>query len=238
MVQLYKGDCMELMESIPDESVDMILSDPPYAMTKNKWDVEIDLPGLWRHYKRIVKQNGAIVLFSKMPFTARLAISNQKMFRHEWIWVKESATGFLNANKAPMKLHENILVFSKKRAVYNPQMRTGFRPYKCVQGSGSKNYENKKYDKETVSNGERFPVDVIRFSRSLDRGAHPTQKPVALLEYMIRTYTSEGETVLDNYMGSGSTGVACVNTGRNFIGIELDDYYFDVAQQRIEQAQK
>lgn len=161
------------------------------------------------------------------------------MLKYEWIWQKENGTGFLNSKKMPLKIHENILVFYKKTPVYNPQMRTGFKPYKCRQGSGSSNwnYNEEQGGYVTKSNGERFPIDTIEFAR--DKNAvHPTQKPVALLEYLIKTYTNEGDTVLDNCMGSGSTGVACVNTGRRFIGMELDEGYFNVAKDRIKQAQE
>ena len=232
MIDLRQGDCLEIMKDIPDKSIDMILCDLPYGSTRNKWDSIIDLKKLWQQYSRIIKDNGAIVLFSQMPFTAELVHSNLKLFKYEWIWEKDNGTGFLNAKKMPLKIHENILIFYKKLPIYNPQMRTGFKPYKCKQGRHSTNYGAYEQGHITESNGERYPIDIINFKK--DSGLHPTQKPVELLEYLIKTYTHENETVLDNCMGSGSTGVACVNTNRNFIGIELDEKYFNIAKERIE----
>ena len=231
MIDIKQGDCLELMKDIPDESIDMILCDLPYGTTKNKWDSVIPLNKLWKSYERIIKDNGAIVLFSQMPFSAELVHSNLKLFKYEWIWQKDNGTGFLNAKKMPLKIHENILVFYKKLPLYNPQMRTGFKPYKCKQGRHSTNYGAYEQGHITESNGERYPIDIIKFKK--DNGLHPTQKPVELLEYLIKTYTNENETVLDNCMGSGSTGVACVNTNRNFIGYELDEKYFEIAGKRI-----
>ena len=231
MIDIKQGDCLELMKDIPDKSVDMILCDLPYGTTRNKWDSVIPLNKLWKSYERIIKNNGAIVLFSQMPFSAELVHSNLKLFKYEWIWRKDNGTGFLNAKKMPLKIHENILVFYKKLPLYNPQMRTGFKPYKCKQGRHSTNYGAYEQGHITESNGERYPIDIIEFKK--DSGLHPTQKPVALLEYLIKTYTNEGETVLDNCMGSGSTGVACVNTNRNFIGYELNEKYFEIAGKRI-----
>lgn len=233
MIDIKQGDCLELMKDIPDESIDMILCDLPYGTTKNKWDSVIPLNKLWKSYERIIKDNGAIVLFSQMPFSAELVHSNLKLFKYEWIWRKDNGTGFLNAKKMPLKIHENILVFYKKLPLYNPQMRTGFKPYKCKQGRHSTNYGAYEQGHITESNGERYPIDIIKFKK--DSGLHPTQKPVELLEYLIKTYTNENETVLDNCMGSGSTGVACVNTNRNFIGYELDEHYFQIAKERLEQ---
>ena len=234
MIKLKCGDCLELMKNIPNKSIDMILCDLPYGTTQNKWDTVIPLNDLWNQYKRIIKDNGAIVLFSQPPFDKILACSNLKMFRYEWIWQKENSTGFLNAKKMPLKIHENILVFYKKLPTYNPQMRLGFKPYRCKQGRHTTNYGDYKQGHLTESNGERYPIDIINFQREVS--LHPTQKPVALLEYLIKTYTNESETVLDNCMGSGSTGVACVNTNRNFIGFELDENYFNIAKTRINNA--
>ena len=234
--RLMQGDCIKLMQSLSDNSIDLILCDLPYGTTRNKWDEVIDLDKLWEHYKRIIKDKGAIILFSQQPFSAKLIESNPKMFRYEWIWEKEQGTGFLNAKKMPLKSHENILVFYKKPPVYNPQMRTGFKPYKTKQKSTGSNYDKSK-SVVTISDGERYPLDVIRFKRdSNSKKVHPTQKPVALLEYLIKTYTNEEDTVLDNCMGSGSTGVACANTNRNFIGMELNGEYYNVAKDRIERA--
>ena len=231
MIDIRQGDCLELMKDIPDTSIDMILCDLPYGTTRNKWDSVIPLNKLWEQYERIIKDNGAIVLFSQMPFSAELVHSNLKLFKYEWIWQKDNGTGFLNAKKMPLKIHENILVFYKKLPLYNPQMRTGFKPYKCKQGRHSTNYGAYEQGHITESNGERYPIDIIKFKK--DSGLHPTQKPVELLEYLIKTYTNEGDTVLDNCMGSGSTGVACVNTNRNFIGYELNEKYFEIAEKRL-----
>ena len=234
MIKLLQGDCLELMEKIPDKSIDMILCDLPFNTTRNSWDIAIPLEPLWELYNRIIKDNGAIVLFAQTPFDKILGNSNLKMLKYEWIWEKDNATGFLNAKKMPLKIHENILVFYKKLPLYNPQMRTGFKPYKCKQGSGSDSWNyNKNFGGHiTESNGERYPIDIIKFNRDKDK-LHSTQKPVALLEYLIKTYTNEGEIVLDNCFGSCSTGVACINTNRNFIGMELDENYFNIAENRI-----
>jgi DNA modification methylase len=231
MIQLLHGDCLELMKDIPDKSIDMILCDLPYGTTRNKWDSVIPFDKLWEQYERIIKDNGAIVLFSQMPFTAKLICSNLKLFKYEWIWEKDNSTGFLNAKKMPLKIHENICVFYKSPPCYNPQMRKGFKPYKCKHGAQSDNYgwHNKVW---SVSDGERYPVDLIKLNRDKSK-IHPTQKPVALLEYLIKTYTNEGDIVLDNCMGSGSTGVACVNLNRSFIGMELEEEYFEIAKERI-----
>lgn len=222
------------MKSIPDKTVDMVLCDLPFGTTRNHWDSTIPLESIWGGYNRVIKDNGAIVLFAQTPFDKVLGASNLNMLKYEWIWVKQQGTGFLNAKKMPLKSHENILVFYNKPPTYNPQMRTGFKPYKCKSGRGSSNY-GEQVSVVTESNGERYPVDVIEFAYDKQK-LHPTQKPVALLEYLIKTYTNEGDTVLDNCMGSGSTGVACVNTNRDFIGIELDEHYFDIAEKRIEEA--
>lgn len=227
---LLQGDCLELMKQVSDKSIDLILCDLPYGTTANKWDTVIPFDKLWAQYKRIIKDNGAILLFSQMPFGANLIMSNPKMFRYEWIWEKENITGFLNAKKMPLKKHENILVFYKHLPTYNPQMREGFKPYSQMSGKGSSNYGDYKAIPSS-SDGTRYPIDMIKFNR--DKGLHPTQKPVALLEYLIKTYTNEGDVVLDNCMGSGSTGIACKNTNREFIGMELDEKYFNIACERI-----
>ena len=237
-VKLWQGDCLELMKKIPDKRIDMILCDLPYGTTRNKWDSIIPLEPLWKQYNRIIKDNGCIALFSQTPFDKILGASNIKMLRYEWIWKKDNGTGFLNANKMPMKIHENFLIFYKKLPCYNPQMRIGFKPYKCTRGRLSPSYDDYKngINYVTESNGERYPIDIIKFGREC--GLHPTQKPVALLEYLIKTYTQEGEVVLDNCMGSGSTGVAALNTKRKFIGIELNEDYFEIAKERIENTYK
>ena len=240
-VNLYQGDCLDVMKDIPDKSVDMILCDLPYNIstrktTWNSWDCEIDLAKLWGQYNRIIKDNGAIVLFAQGLFVANVIMSNPNNYKYEWIWQKEQGTGFLNAKRMPLKNHENVLVFYKKQPTYNPQMREG-TPYTTTKGSKSSNYCNSDKIVTTHNKGERYPLTTLYFKRDKDK-LHPTQKPVELLEYLIKTYTNEGETVLDNTMGSGSTGVACVNTGRNFIGIELDENYFNIAKERIENTYK
>lgn len=231
--KLLQGDCLELMENIPDKSIDMILCDLPYGTTKNKWDSVIDLESLWGGYRRIIKDNGTIVLFAQTPFDKVLGNSNLKMLKYEWIWEKHMATGHLNAKKMPMKAHENILVFYKKLPIYNPQFTEG-KPYIVNRGNDSSNY-GKQRATTTINNGFRYPRDVIKFKHDKEK-LHPTQKPVELLEYLIKTYTNENMLVLDNCMGSGSTGIACLNTNRRFIGIELDENYFQIAQDRIEKS--
>jgi site-specific DNA-methyltransferase (adenine-specific) len=230
MIDLHLGDCLEVMKRIHDKSVDAIICDLPYGTTQNKWDSVIPLDLLWNQYKRICK--GAIVLTAQTPFDKVLGVSNLKMLKYEWIWKKESGTGFLNAKKAPLKDHENVLVFYDKQPTYNPQMRIGFKPYVCKQGHVGSNYGKVNPQNITESNGNRYPLTIVEFKRDKDK-IHPTQKPVALMEYLVKTYTNEGDTVLDNCMGSGTTGVACKNLNRNFIGIEQDANYFEIAKGRI-----
>ena len=233
-IKLHNGDCLEVMKDIHDNSVDMVLCDLPYGTTRNKWDSIIPLDKLWEQYSRICRDNAAIVLFSQAPFDKVLGASNLDMLKYEWIWEKENGTGFLNAKKMPLKIHENILVFYKELPVYNPQMRSG-TPYIAIRKDNpSKNY-GEYHECTTVSNGDRYPISILKFKRDKNK-VHPTQKPVALLEYLIKTYTNEGMTVLDNTMGSGSTMVACVNTNRKGIGIELDENYFNIAKERIDEA--
>jgi DNA modification methylase len=188
---------------------------------------------MWERLNKLIKPNGAIVLFGSEPFSSALRMSNIKYYKYDWIWVKEQGTGFLNSKKQPLRNNEQISVFYKKQSTYIPQMRVGFKSYKTIKGGLTDNYRKDSIDKvTTVSKGERYPLNTLNFAR--DRGKfHPTQKPVALMEYLIKTYTNEGETVLDFTMGSGTTGVACKNTGRDFIGIELDKIYFDIACTRI-----
>ena len=237
-IELWQGDCLELMKDIPDGSVDMVLCDLPYGTTRNKWDTIIPLDSLWKEYKRVVKKSGAIVLFAQTPFDKILGASNLDMLKYEWIWEKSQGTGHLNAKKMPMKSHENILVFYRQLPTYNPQWEWG-KAYTVTCGKHSANYGKQKDKVTTVSDGRRYPKDILRFGKAeTDKHLHPTQKPVALMEYLIKTYTNDGETVLDNCMGSGSTGVACVNANRRFIGIELDEGYFNIATQRIDTALK
>lgn len=240
-VNLFQGDCLELMKDIPDGSVDMVLADLPYGTTKNAWDSVIPFAPLWEQYHRICKQNAAVLIFGQPPFSATLMMSNMRELRYEWIYEKTNATGFLNAKKMPLKAHESVFVFYQKLPTYNPQFSFGKRYIRSSSDRGSANYGAFQSEKNRRYDNKRYPRSVIKFSnsgRDKDYEHHPTQKPVTLLEYLIRTYTNEGETVLDNCMGSGSTGVACVNTGRNFIGMELDPGYFETAKRRIEEAQE
>ncbi|WP_342993424.1 site-specific DNA-methyltransferase [Lactococcus lactis] len=230
--KIYNEDCLEGMKRIPDGSVDMILCDLPYGTTQNKWDVIIPFYKLWGQYERIIKDNGAIVLTGQQPFSSKLIMSNLELFRYEWIWEKEQGTGFLNAKKIPLKNHENILIFYKKLPIYNPQFKQG-EPRSSWAGGESSNY--RKFEKQTYDNptGKRYPVTVQRFVAHQNHGLHPTQKPVALFEYLIKTYTNKGDTVLDNCMGSGTTAIACINTERKFIGFETNEEYYNKSLQRI-----
>ena len=230
------GDCLERMKEIPDGSVDMILTDPPYGTTACKWDSIIPLEPMWEQLKRIIKPNGAIVMTASQPFTSVLVTSNLKMFKYEWIWRKPKGTGHLNAKKQPMRNHEGVVVFYKKQTTYNPQKTQG-KPYMCQPKK--KQYEGYGKHERTATNnkdGMRYPLTVQEFESNMRGSLHPTQKPVALMEYLIKTYTNENETVLDFTMGSGSTGVAAKNLNRKFIGIEMDEGYFNIAQDRIENA--
>ena len=240
MVQLYKGDCLELMKTIPSGSVDAIITDPPYGTTACKWDSVIPFDLMWEQLNRIIKPNGAIVLFGSEPFSSALRMSNIKNYKYDWIWEKSKATGFAMCKNRPLKAHEMVHIFAKNKEQYNPQKTDG-APYKAKLGkkeseemsTGSVRYDNK--------DGKRYPRSVQYFKTSeTERNGynHPTQKPVELMEYLIKTYTNENETVLDFTMGSGSTGVACVNTFRKFIGIEMGDNYFNIASKRIEEAQE
>lgn len=231
IVELWQGDCLELMKNIPDGSVDLVLTDPPYGTTACKWDSVIPFEPLWEQYNRIIKGNGAIVLFGSEPFSTALRYSNLKMYRYDWVWNKKISGNPFIAKYQPLKIFENIMVFSKKTAAYYPQMRKG----KMRKKGGGK---SKLFDVKCTeaTNDLYYPTAILEFSNSGRKQQHPTQKPVALLEYLVKTYTNEGELVLDNCMGSGSTGVACVNTNRRFIGIELDEGYFDIAKKRIEEA--
>jgi DNA modification methylase len=230
-IKLIQGDCLEKMQDIPDGSVDLILCDLPYGTTACKWDSVIPFEPLWEQYRRVAKRNAAIVLTASQPFTTALIASNMREFRYTWVWEKEQGVNFLLAKKQPMKVHEDVCVFYRMQPVYNPQMTAG-KPY--TSGKGDSGEVTGSVTKiQTQNDGTRYPRSIQAVKR--ETGLHPTQKPVALMEYLIRTYTNEGETVLDNCMGSGTTGVACVNTNRNFIGIELDEGYFKIAQDRINQ---
>lgn len=234
-MKLIHGDCLEEMKNIPDGSVDAIIADVPYGTTQCKWDSVIPLDLMWNELNRIVKQNGAVVLHAMQPFTSNLVSSNYRNFKYSWTWNKGQGTGFLNAKKQPLRNHEDITVFYRKQPTYNPQMRTGCKPYTCKQGSTKTENYGKQTGALTVSNGERYPLTILEFKRDKEK-IHPTQKPVALMEYLIKTYTNEGETVLDFTCGSGTTGVACKNLNRAFIGIEKERKYYDIAKARIEAA--
>lgn len=246
MINLMHGDCLELLQEIPDGSVDMVLCDPPYGTTKCKWDTEIDLAELWKQYNRIVKQNGAVVMFAAEPFTSTLIMSNLKNYRQKLTWLKTRPTNVFNAKKQFMNWTEDIVVFYRKLPTFNPIMRTdgmftGAKVQRMNTDRGEsvfvKTGERKDYIHEG-NGGLFYPKTVLEFSNvhKTEECYHPTQKPVPLCEYIIKTYSNEGDTVFDSFMGSGSTGVACVNTGRNFIGMELDEKYFCIAQDRIEEA--
>lgn len=236
--ELHLGDCLEVMKSIPAGSVDMILCDLPYGTTQNKWDSVIPFEALWTHYNRICK--GAIVLTSAQPFTSVLIVSNLRQFKYQWVWNKSKVTGVLNAKKQPLRNHEDICVFYQKQPTYNPQGVVNCNIQSSTGVSGGKSSANYGEIRQTESGKYTqrqtgYPRSVLSIA-SEGKTVHPTQKPVALMEYLIRTYTNEGDTVLDNCMGSGTTGVACMNTGRRFIGIEMDAGYFQIAQDRIMEA--
>lgn len=234
MIDLKCGDCLELMKNIPDKSIDMILCDLPYGTTACNWDILIPFDKLWNQYKRIIKDNGAIVLFGKQPFTSRLISSNIKGFKYSLVWKKDNHDNPLMAKKRFLNITEDVCVFYKKQCCYNPQGIV--RVDKVIkQGRGESLSQKNKRNTEYVQAYTNYPRNILEFKRDLPN-IHPTQKPVALLEFLIKTYTNENDIVLDNCMGSGSTGVACVNTNRNFIGIEIDEHYFKIAKERIESA--
>ena len=246
MMNLMQGDCLELMKGVPDKSVDMVLCDLPYGTSAAKsWDKVIPMDELWKQYERIIKDDGAIILFGAEPFSSRVRLSNIKLYKYDWKWEKPSGANFLNFKHQPAKVHEDIMVFGKMATSYskkgnmkyNPQMEKG-DPYKQKSGKQKTDNNNSTVRSpikqvQTVNNGTRYPRSIQKFSLDKEK-LHPTQKPVALFEYLIKTYTNEGDTVLDNCMGSGTTGVACKNLSRNFIGMELDETYFNVAKDRIE----
>lgn len=241
MITLKKGDCLELMKDIPDKSIDMILCDLPYGTTANKWDVVISLDSLWEQYKRIIKENGAILLFGQEPFSSSIRISQTKLYRYDWYWDKKRGSNPFLARRMPMRNIENISVFYKKLPTYNPQMIKSERKERQKElSSKSENFGVAGFKSHKDYDGNlRFPLQTISVSNQgaelvAGKRLHPTQKPIKLLEYLIKTYSNEGETILDNTMGSGSTGVAAINLNRKFIGFELDDEYFEIAKERIE----
>ena len=241
-IKLYNGDCLEVMKDIPDKSIDAIICDLPYGTTEAKWDCIIPIDALWNEYKRIIVDGGAIVLTAREPFTSKLVISNLKGYKHKWIWNKKQSGSFANAKFMPLQIEEDILVFTKngEKVNYYPQMRKGKMRKK---GGSKKQIETmSKFIKPEFFkySDDYYPVNILEDYPNCSNKAnnmHPTQKPVALLEYLIKTYTNEGDVVLDNTMGSGTTGVACINTNRNFIGMELDENYFNIAKERIENTQ-
>ncbi len=252
--KLYSGDCLEIMKEIPDGIVNLILCDPPYSETRSKWDNIVDINMMREQYCRIIKEDGAIVLFGNEPFSSEIRVSGKHMYRYDWKWIKNNCTGFANANYRPMRKYEDIMVFSKSNAssggkknsmIYNPQgivqvnkeVKNRKGRFGMIDDNNANRGDNNvmNSDSKYVKKYTNYPCNVLFFDIEYER-YHPTQKPVALLEYLIKTYTNEGDIVLDNCMGSGSTGVACFNTGRNFIGIELDEKYFEIAKNRINEA--
>lgn len=240
-MQLLHGDTIEHMKNLSDNSVDLILTDLPYGTTRNKWDVIIPFDELWEQYNRVIKDNGAIILFGQGLFSAKLIMSNESMYRYSLVWDKILTTGFLNANRMPLRSHEDIIVFYKKLPTYHPQKFKGAPNHGVGKSVGKIPTTNNNYGNmittDSDKSGMKYPKSILTFQKDHpSTTVHPTQKPLALLEYLIKTYSNTGDVVLDNTMGSGSTGVACVNTGREFIGIELDDEYFEIAENRIKEA--
>ncbi len=219
---LHFGDCFDVFEFIPDHSIDMVLCDLPYGVTACSWDVELDLERLWKEYQRMLKTGGVVVLTATQPFETKLINSNRKWFRYKWVWKKSRAVGFLNANKMPLRIHEDILVFAKGRTKYNPQFEPGTPYITKRRGTGKAGIYREVKRSETVNTGRRFPKDLVEFSNTCEKVMHNTQKPVALFEYLIKTYTDVGDVVLDNTAGSGTSAIAAMNTDRRYICIEKD----------------
>lgn len=238
MTQLFLGDCLDVMKDLPDNEIDLILCDLPYSLTVLEWDNIIPLEPLWEQYNRIAKENAAMVFTASQPFTTILISSNIKNFRYEWIWEKPQGTNPMSAKFMPLKSHENILVFYRKKPTYNPQMwqSTPYSGFKSNTKNIGEAYGNLKSQHRDNTDGSRYPKTVLKFKQ--EKGYHPTQKPVQLMEYLIKTYSNEGDLVLDNTMGSGTTGVAAIQCNRKFIGIESDSTYYDIAMKRIQQAEK
>jgi len=237
--KIFNADCLELMNDIDDKSIDMILCDLPYGTTKCKWDTIIPFDKLWQQYERIIKNNGAIVLTAAQPFTSKLIISNLKLFKYEWIYKKTHAKGHLNAKKMPMRCHENICIFYKNPPTYNPQKTFGHKRkvsnVRCIKEADGNSVYGKEVRKTNYDSCERYPLSVQEFSNAYDvnNALHPTQKPVALLQYLIKTYSNEGDLVLDNCAGSCTTAIAAINTNRNYICIEKDENYWAIGCDRI-----
>ena len=251
MYELYLCDCLDKLKELEDSSIDLILCDLPYGTSASNWDKKLPMDKLWLEYKRLIKPNRAIVLFSQQPFTSLLISSNLEWWKYNWVWEKDNATNFMNSHYQPMKVTEDICVFGtgatsyspKDNMIYIPQFSEG-KPYTVISGQQKENsavVRGKQGRKSaggytTVNEGKRYPKNIIKFNRDKEK-LHPTQKPIALLEYLIKTYSNEGELVLDNCMGSGSTGVACIRTKRDFIGIEKEEKYFKIAEERLKNEQ-
>lgn len=235
----YLGDCLKLMKKIPDNSIDMILCDLPYGTTQCKWDIIIPFELLWKDYKRIIKDNGAIILTASQPFTSQIIMSNLEMFKYTWVWEKSKATGFLNSKKRPLVAHEDIVVFSNGTPPYYPQMTVGLPYNKGIRKVQTKEDVYGKFNQVKVSsNGERYPRSVQYFKTAESEGKvyHKTQKPLSLFEYLIKTYSKEGDIVLDNCAGSGTTAIACLNTNRNYIMMELEEEYYNICVKRLNES--
>jgi site-specific DNA-methyltransferase (adenine-specific) len=226
---IYNEECLAGMFRLPDNSIDMVLADLPYGTTHNKWDSIIGFEALWSQYRRILKPSAAVVLTAAQPFTSALVMSNPSWFKYQWVWEKTSVTGHLNAHIMPMRKHEDILVFAGGKAPYYPQ---GLEPYQRIKKRGNNGANFGKSGTENFQEFTNYPRSLLLFAND-PKPVHPTQKPVALFEYLIRTYTNEGETVLDNCMGSGTTAIACINSNRRYIGFERDEKYFQIAQDRV-----
>ena len=242
MIDIKQGDCLELMLYIPDSSIDLILCDLPYGVTQNPKDKQIELEKLWKQYKRIIRERGTIVLTSQFPFTIDLINSCPEMFRYDLIWDKVLSSGFLNANRMPLRTHEHILIFYKNLGTYNPQFIEGERSHSRgkMTNTGNNNYgEFEKVDNTKLQGNKKYPKSIISFTKPHpNKALHPTQKSVELFEWLINTYSNEEDTVLDNCMGVGTTGIACQNLKRRFIGYEIDEEYFKIAEKRIQEATK
>lgn len=236
--KIYQGNCLEVMKQINDKSIDMILCDLPYGVTNNKKDIVIPFEGLWKQYERIIKDNGVIALFAQGIFYVDLVSSNRKLFRYDLVWDKKLTSGFLNCNRQPLRQHEQIAIFYKKQPTYNPQFTNGLPSHskgKCLNEHKNNNYgKYAEVDNTSINNINKFPTSILEYQKvHPSKSVHPTQKSTELSEYLIKTYTNKNELVLDNCMGSGTTAVACINTNRNYIGIELQQKYVDIANKRI-----
>ena len=239
-IELIQGDCLEKMKDIPDGSIDMILCDLPYGTTACKWDSILPFDKLWKEYERIITDNGAIVLTASQPFTSALVMSNPKMFKHEWIWEKQKAANFMNMKTAPAKYHENILVFAKNTPTYNPimwQIEESKRDKRktvnhCIEPKES-HYGNMKIKIRKEDDGSRYPKSILKIDKSINKNLHPTAKPLELMQYLIKTYSNEDDVVMDNCMGSNTTGLACKELNRQYIGIEKEKSYYDISVKRV-----